>query len=101
MTFAPLRPKGRSRHVARCICALAAMFFGAAVLAQDYPNRPVKIIVPFAAGGPAFNWVPTSTGSFTIDFGSVPADDYATGPFTIGFPFKFYPEPCFFFIHIY
>ena len=37
----------------RQLCALAAMFFCAAALAQDYPSRPVRMIVPFAAGGPA------------------------------------------------
>jgi tripartite-type tricarboxylate transporter receptor subunit TctC len=42
----------RSRVAALGVLALAASFCTAA-LAQDYPNRPVKIIVPFAAGGPA------------------------------------------------
>lgn len=43
----------------RCLACLATaallVFAGVAapVLAQDYPTRPVKIIVPFAAGGPA------------------------------------------------
>jgi len=39
--------------VARGIVGFAAALLCAVVSAQDYPTRPVKIIVPFAAGGPA------------------------------------------------
>ncbi len=39
--------------VARVVLALAAAFLTTPCLAQDYPTRPVKIIVPFGAGGPA------------------------------------------------
>src|SRR5215470_10703948 len=41
------------RHGATTLAALAALAGSSGALAQDYPNRPVKIIVPFAAGGPA------------------------------------------------
>ena len=40
------------RRLMRAIAALAVVF-ACTVYAQSYPNRPVKIIVPFAAGGPA------------------------------------------------
>jgi tripartite-type tricarboxylate transporter receptor subunit TctC len=46
--------------ILKSICAaalgLAIAMSGTAAFAQAYPNKPVKVIVPFAAGGPADNY---------------------------------------------
>ncbi len=45
------------RPVLRLLAAAAALAVATGAFAQsDYPNRPVKVIVPFAAGGPADNY---------------------------------------------
>jgi tripartite-type tricarboxylate transporter receptor subunit TctC len=36
----------------RLLVALAALAFASSAAAQDYPNRTITIVVPFAAGGP-------------------------------------------------
>ena len=35
------------------LAVLAALAFGGAALAENYPSHPITIIVPFAAGGPS------------------------------------------------
>jgi tripartite-type tricarboxylate transporter receptor subunit TctC len=42
-----------SRLLSLAAAVMLAAAIGAPAAAQDYPNRPVKIIVPFGAGGPA------------------------------------------------
>ena len=41
------------RTLIRLLAGVLALCFAAAAPGQDYPTKPVKIIVPFAAGGPA------------------------------------------------
>lgn len=48
----PVIPVGRSVTALALVLALFALVAGSA-RAEDYPDRPVKIIVPFAAGGTA------------------------------------------------
>jgi len=43
---------GKSGAVAACVLGLASLAAGSA-LAQQYPAKPVRMIVPFPAGGPA------------------------------------------------
>jgi tripartite-type tricarboxylate transporter receptor subunit TctC len=40
------------KHVAGCAVSLAAVLIAAPAWATGYPDHPVKIVVPFAAGGP-------------------------------------------------
>ena len=41
------------RHLRKSICATALLLFGiGSAIAQSYPNKPIKIIVGFSAGGP-------------------------------------------------
>ena len=51
--MALLSPRNARRRLvaAACTVALAALTFGAPTCAQDFPNHPIKIVVPFAAGG--------------------------------------------------
>jgi tripartite-type tricarboxylate transporter receptor subunit TctC len=41
------------KRLIRCIAAVTLAAIAMPALAEDYPSRPVKIIVPFGAGGPA------------------------------------------------
>jgi tripartite-type tricarboxylate transporter receptor subunit TctC len=50
----PLVSTRAARRAAVALCAGAALALSVlGAVAQDYPNHPVRVIVPFAAGGPA------------------------------------------------
>src|SRR3989454_11488072 len=48
-----MRPRVRQAGVKHAICALLLLVACAAFAAEDYPAKPIQMIVPFPAGGPA------------------------------------------------
>ena len=42
----------RGAHIRRAVLAAATLAWAASAFAQDYPSRPIRIIVPTPAGGP-------------------------------------------------
>ena len=45
----------------RGLCLLGLLIWPAVGSAQDYPNKPVRVIVPYVAGGNADIWTATRT----------------------------------------
>ena len=48
-----MRPRVRQACLKHAICAWLLLVACAAFAAEDYPARPIQMIVPFPAGGPA------------------------------------------------
>src|SRR5438445_13180350 len=48
-----MRPRVRQACLKHAICAWLLLAACAAFAAEDYPAKPIQMIVPFPAGGPA------------------------------------------------
>lgn len=48
-----MHPITRRAALAASLCAIAGAGFSTAAHAQDYPSKPVRLVVPFPAGGPS------------------------------------------------
>ena len=64
----------------RAVFAIAALLWTASSFAQDYPNRPIRIIVPTPAGGPVdvmarvlANALPAARGMCSLKTNLAPA----------------------------
>ncbi len=44
--------RGRLGRILRAVCATAALLTAAAAPAQDYPEKPIRLVSPYPPGGP-------------------------------------------------
>jgi tripartite-type tricarboxylate transporter receptor subunit TctC len=52
LQFPPLSTPPRRRHAVAAVLASALLSaIGGAAMAQDYPNKPIRLVIPFPAGG--------------------------------------------------
>ncbi|KPK18026.1 MAG: hypothetical protein AMJ67_11880 [Betaproteobacteria bacterium SG8_41] len=73
------------KHFALVSGALCALALASAVFAQNYPTRPIRIIVPFSAGGPTDTHSRWAGQQLTAAFGQqVIVDNRAGAGGTIG-----------------
>jgi tripartite-type tricarboxylate transporter receptor subunit TctC len=73
------------RRFLRLACAAAALPLATIAAAQTYPTRPVRIIVPFAAGGPATVLAHVIAQPLTETFGqSFYVENLPTGASNVG-----------------
>src|SRR5262244_71335 len=91
------RPTGAGRILMRMRVLLASAFAFvcalAPALAQPYPNRPIKLIAPFPAGGPVDVMARLVADRLSQNLGTVVVDNRPGAGGTIGSRFASTAEP--------